>query len=91
MSVWAAIVVIVFVVTAGEVLQKALEDRSGGRGARAPRSVESEEELDRLRERVEVLAERVERLSEEQRFLTRLLEERSAAREHPRSEDVGEW
>lgn len=88
---WAAIVVIVLVVTAGEVLQKALEGRSGGGGARAPRSVESEEELGRLRERVEVLADRVERLSEEQRFLTKLLEGRSGATDHPRSEDRGEW
>lgn len=82
MTVFLFIIVIVGLVTCGQVCQTLFEQRSS-RPAPVPGS---EAELRELRERVAELTDEVERLSEEQRFMTRLLEAappgatRSAAR-----------
>ena len=81
MGVFTFIIMIVALVTLGEVASKWLE------GSRARPSVEPapDGEMARLREQVESLTDRVEQLSEEQRFLTRLLEERPRATALPTS------
>lgn len=77
MSLWLMVVIIVVVITCGEVVQKAIEAFS-----QRPRSLPGgdpnpgDDEVLRLREQVESLTERLERVQEEQRFLTNLLEER---------------
>jgi len=70
MSVFFFIIVIVGLVTCGEVVTKFLE-RGSGRPALDPGR---DAEVGQLRDQVESLATQVERLSEEQRFMTRLLE-----------------
>lgn len=91
MNVWIMVVIIVVVVTCGEVVKQAIEAFSrrglpapgaGGGGARA-------EELEGLREQVEALAGRLDRLQEEQRFLTGLLEERPPQRVRAGGESAG--
>lgn len=89
MSLWLALVVIVLIVTAGNVLM----ERSGRRSL--PGSA-PEGEVRELRERLEQLSSQVERLSEEQRFLTRLLEGRperpnDAAPRDGEPEGTSEW
>lgn len=71
MSVFIFIIIIVGLVTFGEVASKWLE--AGGRPPQLEPGRE-EEEMARLREQVALLADQVDRLSEEQRFMTRLLE-----------------
>jgi len=70
MSVFFFIIVIVGLVTCGEVVTKFLERGS----ARPVIDPARETEVGQLREQVEDLTSQVERLSEEQRFMTRLLE-----------------
>lgn len=70
MSVFFFIIVIVGLVTGGEIISKYLDQR-----AQQPAvSPGQDTEVARLREQVDYLAGEVERLSEEQRFMTRLLE-----------------
>ena len=69
MSVFLFIIVIVGLVTCGEVLSKALDQRA----ARPAIDPGREAEVGQLREQVESLATEVARLTEEQRFMTRLL------------------
>lgn len=85
MSVFAFIIMIVGLVTLGEVMSKFFEGRSE-RPAALPRNGE---EMERLRERVDELTDRVERLTEEQRFMTRLLESSSSAAAIPPQRDPG--
>ncbi len=92
MSLWLAIVLIVVVVTGGNMLSGWME-RAERR--RLPAGADASE-LRELRERVEELSRRVERLSEEQGFLTRLLEGRAGGMPGPASEDrepeeASEW
>lgn len=89
MSLWLALVIIVVVITAGNVLME--------RNARPslPGSA-PDGEVQELRERLEQLSLQVERLSEEQRFLTRLLEGRAdrpndATPRDGESEGASEW
>ena len=70
MSVFLFIILIVGLVTAGEVVSKALDQRN----VRPPIEPAGEAEVARLRDQVESLATEVQRLTEEQRFMTRLLE-----------------
>lgn len=70
MSVFFFVIIIVGLVTCGRVVQTYL-DQSAQRPVIDPAR---EEDLGRLREQVEYLASEVDRLSEEQRFMTRLLE-----------------
>lgn len=72
MGFFTFVLLIVAVVTFGEVVTRLLD-----RGPRPPAVPPANDaELGRLREQVETLAAEVDRLSEEQRFLTRLLEAR---------------
>lgn len=69
MSVFIFIIIIVGLVTFGEVASKYLE------GGGSPQlGSGDDEEVAALREQVALLADQVDRLTEEQRFLTRLLE-----------------
>ena len=70
MSVFVFIIIIVALVTFGEVAQKWFAARP------SPTPVEPgrDDEIERLREHVALLADQVDRLTEEQRFMTRLLE-----------------
>lgn len=70
MSVFFFIIVIVGLVTCGEVVSKALDQRS----VRPAVDPARDAEVSQLREQVESLATEVARLTEEQRFMTRLLE-----------------
>jgi len=70
MSVFFFVIIIVGLVTCGRVVQTYL-DQSAQRPLIDPAR---DEEVGRLREQVEYLASEVDRLSEEQRFMTRLLE-----------------
>ncbi|MFQ5679787.1 MAG: hypothetical protein ACE5HP_10070 [Gemmatimonadota bacterium] len=87
MSFWFAIIAIVVVVTCGEVLTKAIE----GFSRRPSPPPVAGEEIQRLREQVELLSKRVDRLSEDQKFLTRLLEERPRLPDHGQREEANEW
>ena len=75
MSVFIFIVIIVALVTCGEVLSKWL-DRPA---IQPPVGSGNEPEITHLREQVELLSEQVDRLTEEQRFMTHLLEDRPGA------------
>ena len=70
MSIFFFIIVIVGLVTGGEIVSKYLDQRT------QPPMVPpgADPEVAQLREQVDYLASEVERLSEEQRFMTRLLE-----------------
>ena len=70
MSVFVFIIIIVALVTFGEVAQKWFAARP------SPTPVEpgGDDEVERLREHVALLANQVDQLTEEQRFMTRLLE-----------------
>ena len=70
MSVFVFIIIIVALVTFGEVAQKWFAARP------SPTPVEpgGDAEIERLREHVALLANQVDQLTEEQRFMTRLLE-----------------
>jgi len=85
MSVFAFIIIIVGLVTLGEVMSKFFE-RQAEHPAALPRD---DEEMARLRERVDDLTDRVERLTEEQRFMTRLLESASSVAAIPPQRDPG--
>lgn len=81
MGVFLFIIIIVGLVTFGEVVTKWLEQ-----GASRPQIDPGREgEVARLREQVESLSARVDRLSEEQRFMTRLLESRPPGSSLPTS------
>lgn len=86
MSVFVFIIIIVGLITFGEVASKWFEARPA-RPEVEP-GADPEEEVERLREHVALLADRVERLTEEQRFMTRLLETSGRARPPP-SDDNG--
>ena len=79
MSVFIFIVIIVGLVTCGEVLTKWL-DHGGSRPQVSPGN---EAEIAHLQEQVLLLSEQVDRLTEEQRFMTRLLEDRPEATRLP--------
>ncbi|WP_420447129.1 hypothetical protein [Candidatus Palauibacter sp.] len=70
MSVFFFVIMIVALVTFGKVVSKLVDARS------APPALEPgrETEIESLREQVALLAGEVDRLTEEQRFMTRLLE-----------------
>lgn len=85
MSVFAFIIIIVGLVTLGEVMSKFFE-RQPERPAALPRD---DAEMAQLRERVDDLTDRVERLTEEQRFMTRLLESTTSRSEIPSPRDPG--
>ncbi len=70
MSVFVFIIVIVALVMFGEVTSKWLASRESTPSVEPGR----DEEIEGLREHVALLASQVERLTEEQRFMTRLLE-----------------
>lgn len=70
MGVFLFIIVIVGLVTCGEVVSKALDQRA----ARPAIDPGRDAEVSQLRDQVESLASEVARLTEEQRFMTRLLE-----------------
>ncbi len=79
MGFFTFVLLIVALVTFGEVVTKLLD-----RGPRPPAVPPANDaELGRLREQVELLAAEVDRLSEEQRFLTRLLEARPESKAMP--------
>lgn len=75
MSVFFFIIIIIALVTGGEVLSKWL-DRPA---IQPPAGSGNEPEIAHLREQVQLLSEQVDRLTEEQRFMTRLLEDRPDA------------
>ncbi|WP_420441519.1 hypothetical protein [Candidatus Palauibacter sp.] len=81
MSVFVFIIIIVALVTFGEVASKRV-------AARPPTPVEPgrDAEVERLREHVALLASQVDRLTEEQRFMTRLLEGAAPASRAPSDE-----
>ena len=70
MSVFFFVIIIVALVTFGKVVSRLVDARS------APPALEPgrEAEIESLREQVALLAGEVDRLTEEQRFMTRLLE-----------------
>ncbi|MFV1988517.1 MAG: hypothetical protein ACC682_14645 [Gemmatimonadota bacterium] len=70
MGVFFFIIIIVGLVTGGEIVSKYLDRRA------APPVIgpAGDGEVTQLREQVEYLTSQVERLSEEQRFMTKLLE-----------------
>jgi hypothetical protein len=70
MSVFIFIIVIVGLITFGEVASKWFEARP----SRPEVEPAADGEVERLREQVALLASQVDRLTEEQRFMTRLLE-----------------
>lgn len=70
MGVFFFIIVIVGLVTGGEIVSKYLDQRA----AQPALPPANDAEVHQLREQVEYLASQVERLSEEQRFMTKLLE-----------------
>lgn len=70
MSVFVFIIIIVALVTFGEVAQKWF----AARPSPAPVEPGRDDEIERLREHVSLLASQVDQLTEEQRFMTRLLE-----------------
>ncbi|WP_419163348.1 hypothetical protein [Candidatus Palauibacter sp.] len=74
MGVFEFIIIIVGLVTFGEVASKWFEGRRSRSEIAPGRDGPSDEEIARLREHVALLASQVDRLSEEQRFMTRLLE-----------------
>ncbi|WP_419934845.1 hypothetical protein [Candidatus Palauibacter sp.] len=71
MSVFIFIIIIVGLITFGEVASKWFEARPS-RPEVEPAG--DDEDVERLREQVALLAHQVDRLTEEQRFMTRLLE-----------------
>ena len=75
MSVFIFIIIIVGLVTCGEVLTKWLEHG----GSQPQVGPGNEAEIAHLREQVLLLSEQVDRLTDEQRFMTRLLEDRPDA------------
>ena len=86
MSVFFFIAVIVALVTCGEVLSKWLDRKA----IQPPVASGDQREIADLREQVQLLSEQVDRLSEEQRFMTRLLESRpgtTALPEHSESKE----
>ena len=84
MSVFIFIIIIVGLITFGEVASKWFEARP----SRLEVEPAADEEIERLREHVALLASQVERLTEEQRFMTRLLE--SGARgDAPPADETG--
>lgn len=85
MSVFLFIIVIVGLVTAGEVVSKALDQRN----VRPPIEPAGEAEVARLRDQVESLSTEVQRLTEEQRFMTRLLESSTTGPAVSGAEDAG--
>lgn len=85
MGLWFAIVIIVIVVTGGEVLSKAIEGFSKRRPLPPP---DAGEDVRQLQDQVELLSERLDRFAQEQRFLTRLLEERPKLPDHGKSEEA---
>lgn len=86
MSIFFFIIMIVGLVTGGQVVSQYLEQ-----SARRPEiDPASRGEIDELKERVEYLTSEVERLSEEQRFMTRLLEGSPAGSTRQRGEAAGE-
>jgi len=82
MSVFVFIIIIVALVTFGEVAQKWFAARP------TPTPVEPgrDDEIERLREHVSLLASQVDQLTEEQRFMTRLLEGGGLANAAPSDE-----
>lgn len=85
MSIFIFVIIIVGLVTCGEVVSKYLEGSGATRPSLDPAG---RAEMERLREQVDVLAERVDRLTEEQRFLTRLLEQRPGAASLPEGDET---
>lgn len=83
MSVFAFIIIIVGLVTLGEVMSKFFERQPERPVALPP----DDAEVARLREQVDELTDRVERLTEEQRFMTRLLESSSSVAAIPTQRD----
>jgi len=79
MGVFFFIIIIVGLVTFGEVASKWLEQGT----TRQALDPGEEDEVSRLREQVSLLADQVDRLSEEQRFMTRLLEASAPGRALP--------
>jgi hypothetical protein len=65
-------------------LARALARRIEGRPAAAPLPASTDARLDRIEHAVEAIAVEVERISEGQRFTTKLLAERAAAEGAPR-------
>lgn len=70
MSVFVFIIIIVALITFGEVAQKWFQARPSP----TPVELGRDDEIERLREHVSLLASQVDQLTEEQRFMTRLLE-----------------
>lgn len=87
MSVFIFIIIIVGLVTFGEVAKSWLDGRPE-RPELEP-EVGRDAEIERLREHVSLLARQVDRLTEEQRFMTRLLET-SQRRDPPPSSERAE-
>ena len=82
MSVFVFIIIIVALVTFGEVAQKWF----AARPSPAPVAPGRDDDIERLREHVALLANQVDRLTEEQRFMTRLLEGGGLGRGAPSDE-----
>jgi len=81
MGVFFFIIVIVGLVTFGEVASKWLESGAARKALEPGR----DDQMEVLREQVSLLSDQVDRLTEEQRFMTRLLESSSSSAALPRT------
>lgn len=88
MEFWLFVIIVVVVMTCGKVVTAAIEAFSRQRELRPGPGTE---EVRQLREELERLEGRLNRISEEQRFLTRLLEERPAPPENRKSGEAIQW
>ena len=84
MGLFEMIVLVVLISVVGDVASKAAGRRKRRKATPAPDSGEIAE----LRQQLELVAEQVDRLTEEQRFLTRLLEERPRLLDHSTSKEA---
>jgi len=84
MGLFEMIVLVVLISVVGDVAAKA----AGRRKRREVPPTPDRGEIAEMRQRMELLAEQVDRLTEEQRFLTRLLEERPRLEDHSTSKEA---
>ena len=85
MGLFEMIVLVVLISVVGDVAAKAAGRR---KQRREVPPTPDRGEIAEMRQRMELLAEQVDRLTEEQRFLTRLLEERPRLEDHSTSKEA---